>query len=93
MKPRDPLTLALLAPLLLSACLSIPANPEKMTPEQLREWAKDKNANIACSTASNIYGRGIVSYVVIDKGTLQTSAVSVDGECKITIQNDTTKQR
>lgn len=37
---------------LVSACTNLPADPAKMSPDQLREWAKDKNANISCGIAN-----------------------------------------
>lgn len=81
---RKIIALALIA---LPACVQMPANPEKMSPEQLREWAKDKNANIACGVVNSPYGRGIGTYVVLDKGTVVNGTVTVDQECKITITN------
>ncbi len=71
----------------LTGCMQLPANPEKMSPEQLREWAKDKNANIACGVVNSPYGRGVGTYVVLDKGIVVNGSVSVDPECKITITN------
>ena len=68
---------------LLPACVSLPADPTKMSAEQLREWAKDKNANIACGTMMSNLGRGVMVTVVLDKGVAYN--VSVDPECKITI--------
>lgn len=71
----------------LSACAGIPGNPEKMSPEQLREWAKDKNANIACGIANTPYGKGVATYVVLDKAVIPNGTISVDDQCKITITN------
>ena len=86
MLPLHPHTLQILVILTaLAGCLSLPANPEKMTPEQLTAWAKDKNANIACATGTNVAGRGNVAYVVIDKGAIQGSSVQIDPDCSIKI--------
>ena len=74
--------------LLLTGCMTLPADPAKMSPEQLKEWAKDKNANIACGTYLSPYGKGVGTYVVLDKGVVFNGTVSVDSECKVTIQND-----
>ena len=75
--------------LALAGCVSVPGNPEKMSPDQLREWARDKNANIACGVINSPYGRGIATYVVLDKGVVFNGSVSVDPECKITVTNET----
>lgn len=82
---------AALASLALAACVSVPGNPEKMSPEQLKEWARDKNANIACGVINSPYGRGIATYVVLDKGVVFNGTVAVDPECKITVTNDSNK--
>lgn len=73
--------------LLLSGCVGVPGNPEKMSPEQLREWAKDKNANVACAVVNSPYGRGVATYLVLDKGLVVNGQLSIDGECKVMIQN------
>lgn len=73
--------------LLLAGCGAIPANPSSMSPEQLREWVKDKNANVACGVANTPYGRGVAVYVVLDKGIVIDGSVTVDSECKVTIIN------
>ncbi len=73
---------------LLAGCVSLPADPTKMSAEQLKEWAKDKNANIACGVVNSPYGRGVATYVVLDKAVIFNGTVSVDGECKVTISND-----
>lgn len=74
---------------MMEGCVAIPGNPEKMSPEQLREWARDRNANIACGVVNSPYGRGIATYVVLDKGVVFNGSVSVDPECKITVTNET----
>ena len=66
---------------------AIPADPSKMSAEQLNAWAKDKNANIACSTYKGVYGTGVVNYVVLDKGIVVNGTVVLDQECKVTITN------
>lgn len=71
----------------LAACNTLPADPSKMSAEQLKAWAADKNANVACSTFKGMYGTGVVNYAVIDKGILVDGTVTVDNECKITISN------
>ena len=76
---------ALLA--LVAGCATLPANPSEMTAEQLKEWVRDKNANIGCGVINSPYGRGVMVYVVLDKGIIINGMVTVDSECKVTIQN------
>ncbi len=79
---------AVLSIALLSAgCLALPANPEKMTPEQIREWTKDKSIAATCTTINSPYGRGIVVHVGMDKGVVAAGSVQVDDQCKVTITN------
>jgi len=75
----------------LSGCVSLPVDPTKMSAEQLKEWAKDKNANIVCGIVNSPYGRGIATYVVLDKTVIFNGTVTVDGECKVSITNDSSK--
>lgn len=75
----------------LTACNTLPANPEKMSPEQLNAWAKDKNANVACGVVNSPYGRGVATYVVLDKAVLFNGTVTVDSECKVSITNESKK--
>lgn len=77
----------LIAALLFAGCASLPANPTEMTADQLREWVKDKNANIACAVINSPYGRGVGVYVVLDRGIVVNGTVTVDSECKVVIQN------
>jgi hypothetical protein len=78
----------LILSLALSACATaVPGDPSKMSAEQLNAWAKDKNANLACSTFKGVYGTGIVNYVVLDKGIIADGTITMDGECKVTISN------
>ena len=76
---------------LVVGCSQIPADPSKMSAEQLNAWAKDKNANIACSTYKGVYGTGVVNYVVLDKGIVVNGTVVLDNECKVTITNTSSK--
>lgn len=82
------LLLVLTCLLLLTACANLPADPAQMSPEQLKEWAKDKNANIACGVVNSPYGRGVGTYVVLDKAVIFNGTIAVDSECKVTISND-----
>ena len=78
--------LVVAAGLLLGGCLSLPANPTAMTPEQIKEWVKDKSANIACGTVNTPYKITLLS-LNLDKGLLINGVVKIDDGCQVTITN------
>ncbi len=73
---------------LLPGCMSLPADPTKMSAEQLREWAKDKSAGVQCVIANTPWGRGIAASVNVDARVLGKGSVTVDSECKISLTNE-----
>jgi starvation-inducible outer membrane lipoprotein len=79
--------LLIITAFMLAGCLTMPADPAKMTPEQLTAFAKDKNANIACTTVNSPYGRGISAYVVLDKSVVPNGSITVDDQCKVNVIN------
>lgn len=83
--------IVLIGLLSLTGCASFPASPSTMTPEQLREWAKDKNANVVCIVANTPYGKGSALYLNLDKGVVVNGTMTVDDACKTTITNTPTK--
>ncbi len=68
-------------------CASLPANPTKMNAAQLKEWVKDKTDYLFCSTVNTPWGRGIATYVSLDKGVSPNTSVTVDDQCKTTVTN------
>ena len=79
--------LLIVAALLLAGCATLPGNPSKMSPEQIKEAVKDKNANIGCGVINSPYGRGVAVYVTLDKAVVVNGSVVVDDQCKVTITN------
>ena len=78
----------ILAALALGGCATqIPADPSKMSAEQLDKWIKDKSASVSCVSGKTAAGNVSAVYVNIDKSTLPASASSVvvDPDCKVTI--------
>ena len=78
--------LVLIIALVGAGCVSLPANPSSMTPEQLREWVKDKSANVLCSTIATPY-KGTVIVMNLDKGVVVNGAVTIKDGCEVTITN------
>ena len=80
--------LLLLFLLFVAGCASgpsVPADPLKMTPEQLKEYVKDRNANISCVAVQNLTGSAVVTWVVLDKGPVLSGGVSVGANCEVSI--------
>lgn len=74
-----------LAALSLAACQSLPADPAKMSAEQLKAWASDKNASAACVSGKTAAGNVTTTYAVLDKGAVASGALTIDADCKVTI--------
>lgn len=70
------------------AGLSLPADPSRMTADQLREWVRDKSAAIQCARTETPYKFGVVA-INLDKGIVPNGKVTIDDGCKITIENAT----
>jgi hypothetical protein len=73
----------ILATLALAGCMAMPADPSKMSPEQLRALASDKNVTAVCAVLMTPWGPQRSALLSVDKSTLQSGAVAVDGDCKV----------
>lgn len=71
----------------LTGCAAFPIDYASMTAEQIRAAVSDKNANVGCSTVNSPYGRGVVTLLTLDKGAMPNGKVTVDDQCKVTIEN------
>ena len=80
--------LALLATLLLAGCMGMQTAYEKMSADQIQALAKMKDANVACVIANTPWGRGVSVFANVDRGVIQRGVLTVDGECKVTVSND-----
>ena len=83
------LTLAAML-LTLAGCTTLPADPSKMTPEQLKEWVKDKSASVSCVTARNAGGTISMMAANLDKASIVSGTMTVKpgSDCETTIQAD-----
>ena len=77
----------LLLLIVLAGCTTLPADPAAMSPEQLREWVKDKSASVSCVQARNATGTVAMVAVNMDKSTFVSGSVTVEpaADCKATI--------
>lgn len=89
---RRLVVVAAVAALALGGCagVNMPFNMDKMTPEQIAAFAKIKEANMGCLVVNSPYGRGVGTFVNLDKNVLPPGAsVSIDEQCKVTINSAT----
>jgi hypothetical protein len=71
---------------LLSGCAAtVPADPTKMTPEQLAELAKDKSVSAACTVVNSPWGVGRTIFVQFDKSTAPNGTVTVGADCTVSL--------
>jgi len=77
--------------LLLTGCAglsAIPADPTKMTADQIDAMVKDKSATIGC--IKGVYAGALVNGIALnlDKSVISTKnggSISIDADCKVTI--------
>lgn len=77
---------AIIPLLLLTACANLPGDPAKMSPEQLKANAKDKNSSVACSNGKTAAGNVTLVYVNVDQAVPLGSTVTVEADCKTVVQ-------
>lgn len=76
----------LILPLLLTGCATLGANPQHMTPEQIREWVKDKSGMVGCTSVSTPY-KGTVVLLNVDKGMVMNGVLTIKDGCEVTYTN------
>jgi starvation-inducible outer membrane lipoprotein len=76
--------------LALAGCTTIPADPSNMSPEQLKEWAKDKSASVSCVVARNATGTVVMAMANLDKTSIKGGQLVVkpSADCEMTIVSD-----
>lgn len=81
-------TLILAAALAMAGCAgTLPADPSKMTPEQLKAAAADRSASASCTVVNSPWGVGRTIFVQLDRGTIPAGAVTVGADCAVTVQS------
>ena len=71
------------AVLLAAAAIAL-AGCAAMSPEQLAQQAKDKNAVVACGQGTGPWGKVVTVYVDTNKIN-DNNTVSVNGECNVSV--------
>lgn len=73
---------------LMGGCAgALPADPSKMSPEQLKASSLDRSAVASCTVVNSPWGVGRTIYVQLDKGTIPAGAVTVGTDCAVTVQS------
>jgi hypothetical protein len=67
----------------LSGCMAMPADPSKMSPEQLKALSADKNVSAVCAVLTTPWGPQRSALLSVDKTVLQNGAVAIDQDCKL----------
>ena len=71
------LVICLVSLCLLAGCTTLPADPANMSPEQLKEWVKDRSASVSCVVARNMSGTVAMSTTNLDKASIVGGSVTV----------------
>lgn len=67
---------------LLTGCAGVPGDPAKMSAEQLKAAARDKNASVACWNGKTAAGNVTTIYVNTDQAPKLGSQVTVESDCR-----------
>ena len=71
------LVLAALISAFASGCASLPVSPTSMSPEQLKEYVKIKDANVVCVVVNSPWGKQTALFLNLDKGVIMSGSVNV----------------
>lgn len=85
MKP--PITLAA-ACVALAGCATAPADPSKLSADQLRALAADRSALASCSTTNTPWGPFRTTLVQLDRATIPAGEVSIGADCTVTVRTE-----
>ena len=67
----------------ISGCMSMPADPSRLSPEQLKALASDKNVSAVCAVLTTPWGPQRSALLSVDKSVLMAGAVAIDQDCKL----------
>ncbi len=74
------------AALTATACVTPIADYKSMSAEQIAALVRDKTAAANCIVLNTPYGRGVSTYMALDKSVLERGAVlTVDEQCKMSL--------
>jgi hypothetical protein len=84
------LLLAVLCLAVLTGCMSVPFAGD-MTEAQLNALAADDKTRVKCYEIPTPYGRAKVAVVYMDKDAQPRGSVTIEGECKVTVNHGPAK--
>ena len=87
------LILTLAACAAFAGCASAPADPSKLSAEQLKALASDRSAVASCATTMTPWGPIRTTLVQLDRATIPAGKVSVAADCTVTIESEAVPAR
>ncbi len=88
MKLRIHLCCAAVVAMLAGCAAQLPADPSKMSPDQLAAVAKDRSAMASCTVGNGPWGVVRTIYVQVDQKTIPAGGVTVAADCSVTVQSE-----
>ena len=73
---------------LLAGCaagVTLPADPSRMTPQQISAIVRDKTASASCAVANGPWGRGSAIFISLDEAPKFSGTVTIGPDCTSTI--------
>jgi hypothetical protein len=77
----------------LAGCASAPADPSKLSADQLRALAADRSALASCSTTNTPWGPFRTTLVQLDRATIPAGEVSIGADCTVTVRTQAAPAR
>lgn len=78
---------------LSTGCATAPADPSKLSADQLRALAADRSAVASCATTMTPWGPIRTTLVQLDRATIPTGRVTVGADCTVTVESEAVPAR
>jgi hypothetical protein len=79
--------------IVLTGCATAPADPSKLSADQLRALAADRSALASCSTTNTPWGPFRTTLVQLDRATIPAGEVSIGADCTVTVRTQAAPPR
>ena len=77
----------------LAGCATAPADPSKLSADQLRALAADRSAVASCATTMTPWGPIRTTLVQLDRATIPAGRVTVGADCTVTVESEAVPPR
>jgi hypothetical protein len=85
--------LIVLTAALAAGCATAPADPSKLSADQLRALAADRSAVASCATTMTPWGPIRTTLVQLDRATIPAGEVSIGADCTVTVRTQAAPPR